>query len=152
MKLITTIILVFASIQIFHAQNMRCFTYDLAGNRITKIACSSAIFINKGNQLPEALQKEESDIISNRSALIDAKLAYDVKVYPMPATSKIYLLVSGYTTDAKWTVYNSLGYEVLKGINNFNEIDLSTFPSGNYFFRLQENEHTTIKNIILIND
>ncbi len=144
------LILVSVTYLTLSSQNMRCFTYDLAGNRVTKVACAAAIVVNNSSQLPEALQKDVND--SNESQLTDTKLSYDVRVYPLPTSSKMYLLVSGYTSNAKWSIFNTMGRLILNGVNNLDEIDLSTFPSGNYLFKLEENGHLTTKNIVLIND
>lgn len=150
------ILLFYISINKSSSQSLtRCYSYDASGNRTQRVGpCAAAIVVKDKEELPHALI--EFDNNTNKLTLTDNNVsennAFDLKVYPVPTSSKIYFLIKGYTENAKWTLYNAIGHIIQNGRNNLREIDLSTYPTGSYFFRLEEDDHVSIKQILLLND
>lgn len=76
----------------------------------------------------------------------------EFNIYPNPSTGIFNLNLSGYENEKfELTVFNPLGqliYQNTVSQDTVNQIDLSSFESGNYFVRLQNNQRTINKIIV----
>lgn len=75
-----------------------------------------------------------------------------LNIYPNPSTGLFTLDLSGYD-NAKFelAIYNTLGQLIHEGViysHNNNQVDLSSFESGNYFIRLHNSKETINKIIV----
>lgn len=72
------------------------------------------------------------------------------KAYPNPARDYFTLEMPKYSSDARYSIYNMNGQELISGkiSNTKTQINLSNFPKGVYFFRVIDQEETHSGKII----
>ncbi len=87
----------------------------------------------------------------------EKKQLTDIQLFPNPTQNISYLEMSTSNAKIKISVYNSLGAEIkiimdksLEEGNHKIPIDLSTLPSGNYYIRVQQNNHFITKPLVKI--
>ncbi|MBI9034230.1 MAG: carboxypeptidase regulatory-like domain-containing protein [Bacteroidales bacterium] len=74
--------------------------------------------------------------------------ANGIAVYPNPATEYVVLDMQG---SAKVEIFNTIG-DIVKSIENYNsgnEINIENLEAGAYFFRITNNDHTSIQKVIV---
>jgi hypothetical protein len=80
----------------------------------------------------------------------DSFLNSQVKIYPNPATDKIYLDLGKLQNNlTNINIFNSMGQSIRTETNMDNEIDLSNLPYGQYFIELQFGDNRLIKIVII---
>ncbi|MBI9035346.1 MAG: carboxypeptidase regulatory-like domain-containing protein [Bacteroidales bacterium] len=74
--------------------------------------------------------------------------ANSIAVYPNPATDYVVLDIDG---SAKVEIFNTIG-DIVNSIENYNsgnEINIENLEAGAYFFRITNNDHTSIQKVIV---
>ena len=77
----------------------------------------------------------------------DLDLDSTLKLYPNPATDKIY--ISSKKPLSALALYDVYGKLVLKKENNANSIDVSRLNSGVYFLEVSSNSERVVKKVII---
>jgi hypothetical protein len=91
----------------------------------------------------EMLNAEKAALMSTSTGISSTDNGSISDVYPNPTTGKIY-----FAAKDEFTLYDIIGIEIQKNISS--EIDLSAYPSGIYFIRLQGNKDCRINKIVKI--
>lgn len=97
------------------------------------------------NETSYVLQSESSDLMVGLS---ESERSKNFKVYPNPATEKVYITAE---EDAELFIFNAYGQKLLsqKISMGSNCIDITSFPPGYYFVQMSNSEtHSTEKLII----
>lgn len=79
--------------------------------------------------------------IENTSGIDNFISSDNVKIYPNPSNDLITIALNSKLVGSKYSVYNSLGQTLMKGIidSEFTQINLMNFSSGSYFINFGEN-------------
>ncbi len=79
---------------------------------------------------------------------VEGMNADDISVFPNPATDYVVLDLEG---SAKVEIFNTVGAIVksIESYNGGNEINIESLEAGAYFFRLTNNENTSIQKVIV---
>lgn len=120
----------------------RCFTYDAAGNRTTRIACAASIPQNDGKDemVANLASAVADDIGGSISAVRSQLLANDVSplvIFPNPS-SGVFHLDATLEKDAKLIIYDGNGKAVWTRDSVPDQIDLMHLDNGNYYLVISE--------------
>lgn len=77
---------------------------------------------------------------------------FSVDVYPNPTSNSIFVKLDNQSSvKCKLILFNSIGEKIVQveTIQNITPIDLSNYPTGVYVLRIENNNYTTYKRIIL---
>jgi hypothetical protein len=122
-----TAIMLLLSLRLNSDPNIYYYTYDAAGNRITRIC---TIPIGKSRAKDSTQKKEYKDAIAN----------HDITIYPNPTKGMLTIKVTNVTQsiNAQISVCDLNGITVFTkaALNPENEIDLSSLPNGFYFMNI----------------
>ena len=98
------------------AQNLVCFTYDNAGNRIQRANCLPTALANNSQSEKHVLDRGETSGL------------FSVSVFPTPTAGLFKITVTGKQTSSV-RIFNQNGQIIIDQPLSF---DLSDFPSGLY--------------------
>lgn len=137
-----TVCLKISAQQIAPSQVRLSYTYDKAGNRISR----RVITLSMQRQSTDSIPKQEETV---SSSLLTCK----VVVYPNPTEGEINLSISNSTEEStsEITVYNNSGQLLitLQGKGNTTiPIDLSPYNNGIYLINFQQGESKSFYKII----
>lgn len=95
------------------------------------------------------------ELLSKREIQLDASGEPAVSIYPNPAFSQCYMLIRNLKEDAVYSIYNSLGENIQKGIyseknNGALPIDVSKWPSDIYSVVVNENGKVFTRKLAVI--
>jgi hypothetical protein len=115
------------------AQQTRCYSYDAAGNRTTRVSCILAIQNPEGGNdiAPHALASISDDLGGTPSGIKDRLIDGDISqlvVYPNPS-SGVFVIDAPYRKDVRISIYDSTGKSVWTRIGIPDQIDLMHWPT-----------------------
>lgn len=138
--IITILVLLFGRLS---AQTNRCYTYDNAGNRITKNICYSFKVMPETADLPDHIPEID---LGQRTTV-----QYDLRIVPNPSDGHFEIQTKGYSPEAKYIILNPAGQSVSSGYLNLgNILDLTFLPDGTYKLKISEKEQHHSTKIIII--
>jgi hypothetical protein len=124
-------------------QNNRCYSYDNAGNRITKNVCYYFRVMPDIAGTPETVPHNDADLRTSQDV--------GVNIVPNPSVGYFEIRTKGYSQKAQYCVLSPAGQKVVEG--HFLPdaiIDLTHLPSGTYTIVLSEGQKSNSEKIIII--
>lgn len=126
MKSIPTFFIFMCAGLYLHAQACINFTYDAAGMRVSRYSCASR---------PTAASDRESTAIADTLRAADAT-SVSMRILPNPTQSLFWVNADGCPPETEVRVWNETGQFLLSRPLGDGLIDLSSYPPGHYFVRL----------------
>lgn len=81
-------------------------------------------------------------------SLKNVELNSQVKIYPNPATEKIYIQASEYCAISSYSLYNLVGQKIAEGLASNKPIDIQTFAAGTYMLMLNTTKGVATKLLV----
>ncbi len=120
----------------------RCFTYDAAGNRTTRVSC--VVAIQNTDDEDEIMQNVVSsitnDVGGSTSDVRDQLLSNDISplvIYPNPS-SGVFHIAATFGKDARLIIYDGKGEAVWARDHVPDQIDLMHLDNGSYYMVISE--------------
>lgn len=140
MKFNITIFLLFGLVVLTTAQT-RCFTYDAAGNRTSRVSCILSIQQNDDGEVSsQVVTSVANDVGGSPSTVRDQLLSNDMSplvIYPNPS-SGLFHINATLDKNARLNIYDSNGNTVWTRESVPDQIDLMHLDNGTYYMVISE--------------
>ncbi len=120
---------------------VRCFTYDAAGNRTSRVSCILSIQQDDDGELSsQVVTSVANDVGGSPSTVRDQLLSNDISplvIYPNPS-SGVFHIDATLDKDARLMIYDSNGNAVWTRESVPDQIDLMHLDNGTYYMVISE--------------
>jgi hypothetical protein len=108
------------------------------GNNSNETTLNDELNLNNGSLVGFALSGTSSNWVAQSTLSLKALVSKpSFKIYPNPSNKFIQL--SGLTKTDNYSIYNSIGIEITRGvIKNKEEINIRNYPNGLYFLKFEK--------------
>lgn len=141
MKFNVTFFLLFGFVVLTTAQT-RCFSYDAAGNRTSRVSCVVSIQNHEDEDelVQNVVTSIANDVGGSTSSVRSQLLANDISslvIYPNPS-SGVFHIDATLDKDARLMIYDSNGNTIWTRESVPDQIDLMHLNNGNYYMVISE--------------